>query len=120
MKIAELKIGKIMLLGVIFSASSVLYGGMLYLLRDGQMNFQKIYLSSTIDPFTLHGLYLGIKNFDPKAYVLLGVLILVLTQLLRVVITAWVFLKNKETFLFVASTFVFLMLAGSFFVHITL
>jgi uncharacterized membrane protein len=99
--ISEITIARMMQVGVTICGILVLFGGILCLLQDGNIQYKD----------ALH----NIANLTPAVgtaqfYIFCGIWLLVLTQVLRVLATAWLFYKHKARVLALVSAFVFLVL----------
>ncbi len=95
MKITESIIGKTLLIGVIFSAVLVIYGMLALLYQYGSQPIANIDLKTQLGiSFTAlwHGLYIN----NPLAYIVLGVFVLLFTQVTRVFVTILLFISKNE------------------------
>lgn len=112
-------IGTTLLIGVLVSTAIVLFGGVLYLIHHGNEVIQyKNYLGEPVAYKTIAGIWMAAFNFSGKGIIQLGVLLLVLVQFLRVLLTIGVFAKLRD-FRFVAiSIFIFAVLIFSFVVKV--
>lgn len=110
MKVDDALIGKTLFIGVIISSILVLGGGLGYLQKNGVHLLDEMHFKVQPQQITLHGCIKDLTSFEPLAYVMLGVILLFVTQLVRVAMTAVMFLHNKESILFAISSFVFISL----------
>lgn len=107
-------IGVFMIASVLVSVLLVAIGGVLYLhhLGDVKVNYQS---------FQGQGLnFSGLLNFvraafafNPQGLIMLGILILVLSQIIRVILTAGLFMVIKDTRFVLISLVVLLVVVGS-------
>jgi len=100
-------IGSIMLIGALVSAVFALLGGVAYLMEHGNdiANYEKF------NPLLSH-----VKNyFSPNGFIELGIFTLVFTQLLRVALVTWLFIKEKNWAFVIFSLFVLAILIASFY-----
>lgn len=102
MRKVELIIGKILRIGVVTSAIVIVIGIMLYFLNGSGYigNFPTRF--STI----LNGIVAG-KSY---AIIMLGIFLLILTPVLRVVVSIYAFYKEKDTMYVVITTIVLVIL----------
>ena len=107
MKVSEVLIGKTLLFGVLLSALIVLWGGTLYLIQHGSEAYINPVFSKAQGLLSFHSLWMGVLQLEPRSIILFGLGILLITQLARVLLTAWFFLQRKEKFYFWTSIFVF-------------
>ena len=78
----EIVIGKIMRIGVLFSAAVMILG------HSGYPN--------TSFPTTLPAIWQGLISFKAYAYMMAGIYLLILTPVLRVVISIYAFYQEKD------------------------
>jgi len=108
------RLSLLLLAGIFLSAALVLCGAFLYLWKHGQLpmtfpRFGKTPLSYTAIFPVLQGLRLG----DPAAFIFSGFLVLVFSQVLRVLVLGIYFLQGQEYWLALASGFIFIVLLYS-------
>jgi len=113
MKISDILIGRVLLIGVLISASVVFFGGTLFLIQHGIEIHSNPIFSKTQVVFSFHSMMVGILHLEPRSLIMLGLFTLLLTQWVRVFLTAWYFIEKKEKFYFWTSIFVFVMLIYS-------
>ena len=106
MKFSEESISKLMKIGVIVSGLLIIFGGALCLLIDGHQPYLKIYQEAPKHILSMH---------DPKSLIFLGVWVLLVSQILRVMLVAWLFYNNREKILCWVSVFIFTVLTLSIF-----
>lgn len=104
-----LLIGHIMRIGVIFAAIVMLIGLLLLFIRHGGGHATKDFF-----PTTLTGIVTGICALKPAAIMMGGLFLLLLTPVLRVVVSIYSFIKEKDMLYVVLTTIVLLILIFSF------
>ncbi len=84
----EIVIGKIMRIGVLFSAAVMILGFAMFLItgHSGYPSF----------PTTLPAIWQGLISFKAYAYMMAGIYLLILTPVLRVVISIYAFYQEKD------------------------
>jgi uncharacterized membrane protein len=103
-----------LMLGIFLALLVVLTGALLYLLKEGQNPIAYQNVTKPASTYTaILPVIKGSLSFDPFALVLLGFLILVVFQLLRVLILGCFFLKTAEYLLAFSSFFIFSILTYS-------
>lgn len=107
----QLLIGRLLLVGVLLSLLLVAVGGILYLYSHGHEAVHFHVFHSESNGFTsLAGVWQDLSSFSALGIIELGLLVLVFLQVLRVLLTTWVFIKLRDTFFIWASFFVLLLL----------
>lgn len=86
----ELVIGKIMRIGVLFSAAVMILGFAMFLIT-GNSGYP-----ATSFPTTLPTIWQGLISFKAYAYMMTGIYLLILTPVLRVVISIYAFYQEKD------------------------
>lgn len=104
-----LLIGHIMRIGVIFAAVVMLIGLLLLFIRHGGG-----YATKSFFPTTLTGIVTGICALKPAAIMMGGLFLLLLTPVLRVVVSIYSFIKERDMLYVVLTTIVLLILIFSF------
>ena len=104
-----LLIGHIMRIGVIFAAIVMLIGLLLLFIRHGGG-----YTTKDFFPTTLTGIVTGICALRPAAIMMGGLFLLLLTPVLRVIVSIYSFIKEKDMLYVVLTTIVLLILIFSF------
>lgn len=101
-------VGRLLRLGVITASTIATFGGIMFLIvhRSEVSDFTQFrgapeYLRS------LGGIWTGLLDFDPRAIIQAGVLILIATPILRVVLSVFAFALEKD-YLYVVITLVVL------------
>lgn len=106
---AEVFVSKSLRVGVFLSAIVISVGLVLFLVSG-----ESGYPGETY-PTLLKDIFLGAVNMKPFAIILAGLVLLILTPIMRVGVSILVFLKEKDWLYVVISTIVFLILISSFF-----
>ncbi|MEJ6347734.1 DUF1634 domain-containing protein [Holzapfeliella sp. He02] len=104
MQDVELVIGKILRIGVIIAAV-VMALGVLLLLVQGNSGY-----ADNNMPATLSEVFMGSFALKPYAVMALGILLLILTPVLRVVISIYAFFKESDYLYMWITTIVFVIL----------
>lgn len=86
----EIVIGKIMRIGVLFSAAVMILGFAMFLIT-GNSGYP-----ATSFPTTLPAIWQGLISFNAYAYMMAGIYLLILTPVLRVVISIYAFYQEKD------------------------
>lgn len=105
----ELVIGKILRVGVIISAAIMIIGLALFLIT-GNSGYAGNY-----HPSSFKEIFSGIALFKPYAIMMLGIFCLILTPVLRVVVSIYSFYKEHDMLYVGITTFVLIVLIISFF-----
>lgn len=85
----EKNIGKILTIGTIFSAGVILFGIVLF--------FAKGPSGLSSDQLLHQGrFFIELKTFTPEAWLMSGLFLLILTPVLRVVVSIWSFYHEKD------------------------
>jgi uncharacterized membrane protein len=111
--VSELLIGKVLRLGVLISTAIVLLGGGLFLIQHASETHTNSIFIKTKTVFSFYSVIKGSLQFKPDSLIFFGLSILLLTQLIRVFLTACYFIEEKEKRYFWASLFVFFALVYS-------
>lgn len=106
----ELVIGKIMRIGVFISAF-VMIVGFLMLLFTGQTGYP-----GSSFPTTFPAIFHGLVTFKAYAYMMAGIYLLILTPVLRVVISIYAFYKENDMLYVKITSLVLLILIISMFI----
>lgn len=108
----------LLLLGILLAVIFVIIGAGIYLLQQGHNPASYQTLSKGSNTFTsISSVLQGSFRFDPFALILLGFLILVFSQVLRVFILGFSFLHTSEYVLALSSFFIFIVLIYSMLWH---
>ncbi|MCK8624373.1 DUF1634 domain-containing protein [Apilactobacillus sp. TMW 2.2459] len=106
----ELIIGKILRIGVIISATIMIIGLLLFLIT-GTSGYAKNYI-----PSNFKTIFQGIVHFKPYAIMMLGIFCLILTPVLRVVVSIYSFYKEKDKLYVYITSIVLVILIFSLFI----
>jgi len=109
-KVSELDVGRVLLAGVLVSALIVLVGGILYLMQHGTNVYINPKFNHAVHVVTVQNFFEALYQLQAKAIILFGIIILMVTQLIRVMLTAWLFASHREYFFAWVSVNVFVML----------
>lgn len=111
-------LSQFLILSIAVSVICVLSGGVLYLMQMGQETVAYQVFSPKSETYTgFRQVIWGILQFKPQALIILGFLILVVSQMLRVLALGFFFLETREIFLGLASFFIFIILLYSMLWH---
>ncbi|RHW48829.1 DUF1634 domain-containing protein [Bombilactobacillus bombi] len=102
----ELIIGKILRVGVIISVT-VMIVGMVLLLIKGDGGYGSHF------PTTFAAIGRGLLQFKPDAILMLGVFLLILTPVLRVIVSIYAFFKEQDYLYVYITVFVLIILVGA-------
>lgn len=108
-------IGLVLLFGIILSAITVLIGGILFLLQHGSESLQSELGYAFTFPTNSQQLWQMALSFTPIGIIELGLLMLVMTQILRVILLTGYFLALRDNWFILCSIFILLMLVYSLF-----
>ncbi|WP_429971436.1 DUF1634 domain-containing protein [Fructilactobacillus sp. Tb1] len=107
-KRVEQTIGEILRWGVIISAVIMIAGLILFIVKDG-LGYPNGYYAKSF-----HELWTGIVELKPYSIMMLGIFALILTPVLRVVVSIYSFYKEKDMIYVYITTFVLCILIFSF------
>lgn len=105
----EIFVARSLRFGVLLSAGVILAGLVLFLV-SGESGYPREYY-----PTQLKDIFVGALSLKPFAIILAGLVLLICTPIMRVGISALMFLKEKDWLYVGISTVVFLILISSFF-----
>jgi len=118
----ELAISLVLRIGVVLSVALVAAGLALmfshhgaYVSIRGSFSYRRLTSSTTAFPHSFSALGHSIARGDGRGIVVLGVLILILTPVLRVAVGVLSFLYERDPPMVVVTLYVLLVLIGSFF-----
>jgi len=103
-KHVEAIIGRIMQIGVVLSAVVIL-AGLLLMFAEGNGGYP-----NGVHPHTFSAIYAGIVAAKPDAVMMLGLFLLILTPVLRVVVSIYAFAKEHDRFYTFITTVVLIIL----------
>lgn len=93
----ELVIGQVLRWGLILSVVIVSIGGALYLHENGhQFIHYNVFENGSLAIFSFRGILREAMSLSAQGIIELGLLVLVLTQVLRVILTAWLFALERD------------------------
>lgn len=104
-----------MSIGTIVSIILILFGGVIYLALNGRY---PIHYQTFQQPTPQLTTYKGVWNnllSSPLAWIQCGLLMLVVLQIVRVALTAWLFIKIKDVYFAMISLFILAVLVFAFF-----
>ncbi|CAJ1189420.1 DUF1634 domain-containing protein [Fructilactobacillus sanfranciscensis] len=107
-KRVEITIGNILRWGVLISAAIMIAGLLLFILKGG-LGYPKGYYAKSF-----HQIWEGLIQLKPYSVMMLGIFALILTPVLRVVVSIYSFYKEKDFTYVYITTFVLLILIFSF------
>jgi uncharacterized membrane protein len=105
----ELIIGNLLRLGVLLAGAVVLFGAVVYLVRNGMLPLPdyKSFHGESMQLSTVEGILRGCLEFHGRAIIQLGVLLLIATPVARVAFAVFAFAFEKDT-LYVCLTLIVL------------
>lgn len=113
-KIEEV-IGLVLLLGTLLSALFVLIGGMLFLFQHGNENLHTAILTAALKPNNIFQIWKYAFSFSALGIIELGLLLLVMTQVVRVALITGFYIWIRDYWFILISGFILLVLIISFF-----
>lgn len=118
----ELAISLVLRIGVTVSVGTIAVGlGLMfahhprYSTLGGAFSYHRLTSPSTPFPHTLANLGTSLQHGDGRGLVVLGVLILILTPVLRVAVSVFAFVYERDPAMIAVTLFVLTALVGSFF-----
>lgn len=105
----EIMIGRILQIGVIVAAIIMVIGLILFLVNGGNSGY-----AANTHPTTIHAILVGTIRFKPYAIMMVGLFCLILTPVLRVVVSIYAFYKEKDHLYVIITTLVLIILCISF------
>lgn len=112
-------IGTCLLIGVLVSSVVVIIGGMIYLSFHGHdITNYRVYASEPIAYKSVLAIWRDAFSFSGRSIIQFGILLLVLVQFLRVLLTIGVFARLRDTRFVLISLFIFAVLMFSFCVRV--
>lgn len=100
---------KVLRVGVMISSSLILIGLLLLYIKGGENFYSNISLGAILN---------GLKNFNPYSIIMLGLLVLIITPVLRVISSIFVFYIEKDFLYMKITVIVLIILSISFFIGI--
>lgn len=93
----ELAMGRVLQAGVVLASAVMLVGAVAYLIRHGtEIPEYHVFLGAAPDLRTMPGVVAGIAQGRARAYIQLGVLIMIATPVLRVVLAIYGFARERD------------------------
>ncbi|WP_293783801.1 DUF1634 domain-containing protein [uncultured Pedobacter sp.] len=110
-------VGKLLRFGVITASLVVLLGGILFLVQNGNESRPDyhIFKGEENDFITFDGIFKGLFTFRPMAIIQFGVLLLIITPILRIIFSLVAFLLEKDKLYVVITLIVLAIILGSTF-----
>ena len=115
----ETIIGRLLQIGVLAAAATVLAGGALYLIQShsGHVDYRS-FAPGNPDSLTLHGIVRSAIHFDSLGLIQFGLLLLIATPVARVALAAVGFALERDRLYTVVSLIILVILAFSL-IHAT-
>ncbi len=112
----DILIGNLLRTGVILAASLVALGGIIYLFHQGLIlpNY-KIFQSEPAELRHVHGIIKYAFSFHGRGLIQLGLLVLITTPIARVVLSVFIFLRQKDKMYVIITCIVLTVLCYSLF-----
>jgi len=110
-------VGKLLRFGVITASLVVLLGGLLFLVQHGAQGRPDyhIFKGEETDFITFDGIFKGLFTFKPMAIIQFGVLLLIITPILRIIFSLFAFILEKDKLYVVITLIVLAIILGSTF-----
>ena len=110
-------VGKLLRFGVITASLVVLLGGILFLVQNGTKGRPDyhIFKGEGNDFITFDGIFKGLFTFKPMAIIQFGVLLLIITPILRIIFSLFAFILEKDKLYVVITLIVLAIILGSTF-----
>ncbi|WP_316826173.1 DUF1634 domain-containing protein [Pedobacter miscanthi] len=91
-------VGKLLRFGVITASLVVLLGGILFLAQNGTQARPDYHLFKGEESnfITFEGIFMGLFTFKPMAIIQFGVLLLIITPIMRIVFSLFAFILEKD------------------------
>lgn len=116
MRRIEKLMGVVLLVGVLLSAVTVLVGGFIFLWRHGSAPVHyRIFRGEPSDLRTLTGIWSDVEGGSGRGIIQCGLLLLVGVQLVRVALTDFLFLMNRDKAFVLISSLVLALLTYALF-----
>ncbi len=107
----EIIIGTLLKWGVMLAAAVVMTGGLLFLSKHGGEHLNYHIFQGAKSPLrSFEGILNGVKHFERKAIIQLGLVMLILTPIARVALSIFAFFKERDWLYVVISSIVFIFL----------
>ena len=93
----DIILGRLLRTGVVISATIVLLGGILYVVRHGSEHpAYSVFRGEPTDLRTITGVLHDVRNFQARGLIQLGLLLLIATPVLRVAFSVFAFTRLKD------------------------
>ena len=113
-ELTERVIGRLLRAGVLFSASIVLMGAILYLFKSGgAIADLAVFKGEPSELSNIHGIVRGAYSLESRAVIQLGVLLLIATPVARVAFSIWAFAVERDWIYVVITALVLMILLRS-------
>lgn len=91
-------VGKLLRFGVITASLVVLLGGILFLVQSGAQGRPDyhIFKGEENDFITFDGIFMGLFTLKPMAIIQFGVLLLIITPIMRIIFSLFAFILEKD------------------------
>ena len=110
-------VGKLLRFGVITASLVVLAGGLLFLVQYGKeaRPDYHIFKGEENSYITFEGIFMGLFTFKPMAIIQFGVLLLIITPIMRILFSLFAFILEKDKMYVVITLIVLAIILGSTF-----
>lgn len=110
-------VGKLLRIGVITASLVVLLGGILFLTQNGNgaRPDYHVFKGEQNSYITFEGILLGLFTFKPMAIIQFGVLLLIITPIMRIVFSLFAFILEKDRLYIVITLIVLAIILASTF-----
>jgi uncharacterized membrane protein len=110
-------VGKLLRFGVITASLVVLLGGILFLAQNGMQvrPDYHIFKGEENEFITFDGIFMGLFTFKPMAIIQFGVLLLIITPIMRIVFSLFAFILEKDKLYVIITLIVLAIILGSTF-----
>ncbi len=110
----QLQIGQLLLVGIVIAVVIASLGGIYYLTLTGHESiYTQTFYTQKPQPLSLDDIWLGMIHLTPLGIVQFGVFTLVFTQLFRVLLVTWYFVKTRDKIFTAISGFILLVVTYS-------
>lgn len=93
----QLLIGKLLIIGLLISITIILIGGIDYIIHYGSQMVHDVHFKGEREDLThISGIFRSAMSLSPKGIIQAGLWLLVFTQILRLLLTLWLFVKMKD------------------------
>jgi uncharacterized membrane protein len=110
-------VGKLLRFGVITASLVVLLGGILFLVQNGTQGRPDyhIFKGEKNDFITFDGIFMGLFTLKPMAIIQFGVLLLIITPIMRIVFSLFAFILEMDKLYVIITLIVLAVILGSTF-----